>query len=63
MPTISRWEALFKIAREQTPARKRTTTAKPELMYPETAALKSTRSQGAATLHNTQQDIVTLVSL
>jgi hypothetical protein len=52
-------------------------TAEPELMYPEAAAFKSTRPQvqgprervlvrgveAAATLHNTQQDIVTLVSL
>jgi hypothetical protein len=55
----------------------RSFTAEPELMYLETAALKSTRPQvqgprervlvrgveAAATLHHTQQDIVTLVPL
>jgi hypothetical protein len=52
-------------------------TAKPESMYPEAAALTSTRPpgrgpqrqvfvagvEGAATLHETKQDTVTLVSL
>jgi hypothetical protein len=32
-------------------------------MYPEAAAFKSTRPQGAATLHRTKQATGTLVSL
>jgi hypothetical protein len=36
--------------------------AKPEMLYPEAAALKSPRSQGAATLHKTEQLAAELIT-